>query len=99
MYNITDDIIYEIRAFIVELMRDPNYVLNDSIRGCDNVYGQDDKIDLIDLIAYLYEIINQLYFHTEYHYMFHWANKAGSWVEESTIDDIINERLSKYEEE
>ena len=89
MYNITDDKIYEIRGYISELMRDVNYALDDNIRGYD-----DNDTDLMEVIAYLYEIINQLYFHEEYHYMFHWANKAGSWVEEDNIDKIINDRLN-----
>lgn len=88
MYNITDDKIYEIRCYVAELMRDVNCVLDDNIRGYD-----DNDPDLMEVIAYLYEIINQLYFHEEYHYMFHWANKAGSWVEEDNIDKIINDRL------
>ena len=94
MYNLSNDKIYELRSYIVEIMRDPNYVLDDNIRGFTDIYKNKKKEDLMEVIAYLYEIINQLYFHEEYHYMFHWANKAGSWVEENNIDDIINDRLS-----
>lgn len=93
MYNLSNDKIIELRSYIVEIMRDPNYILDDNIRGVADIYGHE-KEDLMEVIAYLYEIINQLYFHEEYHYMFHWANKAGSWVEENNIDDIINDRLS-----
>ncbi len=94
MYYIDDKKIKETKALIVEIMRDPNYMFNDSIRGTDNIYGQQDMIDLMDLIAYLYELIHELYYNKEYHYMFHWANKCGSWVEEETINDIINDRIN-----
>lgn len=93
MYSIDDKKIEETKAFIVEIMRDPNYMFNDNIRGNDNIYNQHDKIDLMDLIAYLYELIHELYYNEEYHYMFHWANKCGSWVEEETINEIINDRI------
>ena len=93
MYYINDKKIEETRAFIIEIMRDPNYMFNDHIRGYDDIYGQNDNIDLMDLIAYLYELIHELYYFEEYHYMFHWANKVGSWVSEENINKIINERI------
>lgn len=93
MYYINDNKINETRALIVELMRDPNYMFDDNIRGRDDVFNHNKQIDLMDLIAYLYEIIHQLYFKEDYHYMFHWANKTGSWVDEGIINQMINERI------
>lgn len=45
-----------------------------------------DEIDLIEVIASLYELLHQMVWGEPYRYMFHWANKCGAWVE----DDIFN---------
>lgn len=95
MYKMTDGKIYELRKLIVELMRNSEYMFDETVRG--NVYGAD--IDLMELIAYLYEIINQTHFNEEYHYMFHWANKVGCWVEEDNIDQLIIDRMNNKEVE
>lgn len=86
MIKLNDDKMRVIRNFIVSIMRDPDYMYNTYLRG----YESDDDVDVIELVAYLYEIIHQLYYKKPYRYMFHWANKAGSWVDENNIDNIIN---------
>ena len=90
MINLSDEKVKTIRRFIAGIMRDSNIMYNDYIRG-----EKDDDIDLMELIAYLYEIIHQLYYHVDYHYMFHWANKVGAWVDEENIEIIINDLMEE----
>ena len=65
--KLSDEKIKTIRRFIAGIMRNDEIMFDDHIRG-----AKDDDIDLMELIAYLYEIIHQLYYHVPYNYMFHW---------------------------
>lgn len=80
-----------IRKFIISLMRNDTVMYNCYIRGMEN----EEDVDLMELIAYLYEIIHQLYYHEPYRYMFHWANKVGSWLDEENIEIIINDMMEE----
>ena len=80
-----------IRKFIISLMLNDTVMYNCYIRGMED----EEDTDLMELIAYLYEIIHQLYYHEPYRYMFHWANKVGSWVDEKNIEIIINDLIEE----
>lgn len=80
-----------IRKFIISLMRNDTIMYNCYIRGMED----EEDTDLMELIAYLYEIIHQLYYHEPYRYMFHWANKVGSFVDEENIEMIINDLMEE----
>lgn len=60
----------------VNVMRNDKIMFEDVIRG-DNGY-QD--IDLIEVIASLHNMLYKEVTGDYYDYMFHWANKIGSWV-------------------
>ena len=90
MIELNDAKMKAITKFIIGIMRNPNIMYNCYIRGMEVEY-----VDLIDVIAYLYEIIYQLYYHRSYRYMFHWANKVGSWVDEDNVEMLINDIIEE----
>lgn len=75
----------QIRVYLVEnVFRNSNIVFNDEIRN-----GAGSDIDLLSLIASLY---NELYKYVTgecYDYFFHWANKVGGWVEDDYISELL----------
>ena len=67
----------KIRGYIVEnIISNPNYLFSDAVRG-----ESDEDPDLLEVIASLYEVLHREVTGKPYDYMFHWANKEGSWVE------------------
>lgn len=80
-----------IRQFLVEeVFRNPNVMFSDQVRGREY-----DTPDLPTIIACLYEYLHILIKGEPYAYMFHWANKIGSWVEEGDFDLLINDRMER----
>lgn len=76
-----------IRDFIVNyIMRDSYVMYSDEARDMGRHH-----IDLIYVIASLYEELHKQVTGEPYEYMFHWANKVGSWVE----DDLFSEEKFK----
>ena len=76
-----------IRDFIVNyIMRDSYVMYTDEARDVGPHH-----IDLIYVIASLYEELHKQVTGEPYEYMFHWANKVGSWVE----DDLFSEEKFK----
>lgn len=76
-----------IRDFIVNyIMRDSFVMYSDDARDAGPHH-----IDLIYVIASLYEELHKQVTGEPYEYMFHWANKVGSWVE----DDLFSEEKFK----
>ena len=72
-----------IREFIVNyIMRDSYVMFSDDAREVGPHH-----IDLIYVIASLYEELHKEVTGEPYEYMFHWANKVGSWVD----DDLFSE--------
>lgn len=92
MIELNDAKMKAITKFIIGLMRNPTIMYNCNVRG-----EEEEDIDLMDVIAYLHEIIYQHYYHRPYRYMFHWANKVGSWVDEDNIEMLINDILEEEE--
>ena len=88
MKDLDDVKMKALTKMIVELMRDPMIMFSDEIRGLEDPF----EIDLMELIAYLFELVHRFYYKRPYNYMFHWANKAGSWVEEDNIDQLLQEK-------
>lgn len=84
--TLTKDQVYIISHWIEEnIMRNPAIMFNDECRGTsDEILGNSDS-DLVEVIASLFEIIHRMALNEPYHYMFHWANKIGSWVEDDEI--------------
>lgn len=72
------------------IMRDSNIMFDDNIRG-DCYEFQD--IDMIEVIASLHNMLYKEVTGEYYDYMFHWANKVGSWV----YDDLFKREDEKRE--
>lgn len=71
-----------IRHWLVEnVVRNPFIMFDDNVReaSCPEPSEQD-TIDLIEVIVYLYEELHKQVTGDSYEYMFHWGNKVGSWV-------------------
>ena len=51
------------------------------------------EYDIPEIICGLYEYLHRLVTNEEYDYMWHWANKCGSWVETDFLDKLIEERM------
>ena len=71
------------------IMRNNKVMFDDAIRGND---GYQD-IDLIEVIASLHNMLYKEVTGEYYDYMFHWANKVGSWV----YDDMFKREDKKRE--
>ena len=77
MKNIDD-----IRAYLVEnVFRNPDIMLS----------KDREKIDLPEIIASLYEVLHRTVTGEPYEYMFHWANKVGTYVDDQLFMEGENE--------
>lgn len=75
----------EVRNWIVDnIMRNEDIMFSDEIRN--------DKIDLIEVIASLYELLHREVMSKSYNYMYHWANKIGAYLEN---DKIFTEMIAR----
>ena len=53
--------------------------------------GELDEIDLVDVIASLYEVLHATVTGEPYQYMFHWANKCGSDTNDMIFVDLVRQ--------
>lgn len=67
-----------------------NAMYNENIREVPSDYTKD-NIDLIDVISSLYNLLHKEVTGEEYDYMFHWANKIGSYTNEHIFNNIMKE--------
>lgn len=81
MKKLTTEELTQLRSWLVEnIIRNPNVMYNDNIRNDDYKYAP----DLVEIIVGLYELLHIEVTGKEYDYMWHWANKIGSWVDTKT---------------
>ena len=83
-----------VRARLVPLFRDENIMYNDQIRGTQEPFY---TVDLMTIIAALYNMLHYEVTGTEYDYFFHWANKCGSWIEDEDFKKLL-EPLAEVKE-
>lgn len=50
------------------------------------------EVDLVDIIASLHNLLCEAVTGDRYDYMFHWANKCGSWCIDDVFDNDIFEK-------
>ena len=72
----------EIRNFIIDKV-----IMDQRIMFSDDCRGEDTGVDLPEVIASLYEVLHREATGEEYSYMFHWANKVGSYVDDKLFID------------
>lgn len=78
----------EIREYIVNnIMKNPDYVFSDDVRG----ERDDMDIDLLEVIASLYEVLHREVTGETYNYMYHFTNKVGGWVEDGLFTEEVKE--------
>lgn len=66
------------------------YLKENVFKNTDIMYTDDDMIlDLLEMIASLHNLLYEEVTGERYDYMFHWANKIGSWVNDDFFDDEI----------
>ena len=88
--HMTKEELDNITVWIKEnVMRNNKIMFDVAIRGDD---GYQD-IDLIEVIASLHNMLYKEVTGEYYDYMFHWANKVGSWV----YDDLFKKEGEKRE--
>lgn len=76
--RLTKEELDNVREYIISnIVRNPNVMFDDNIRNDDYEYAP----DLVEVIVNLYELLHIEVTGKEYNYMFHWANKIGSWVD------------------
>lgn len=87
-----------IRKWLINnVFRDRTIMFNDNIR--DTINNGNIHIDLIDIIASLYNILHTEITGEKYDYMFHWANKIGSYVDDNFLHNVIMEEKFNGEKE
>lgn len=74
----------DIRGWLIENIFREGYVMYSDAREVNG-------IDLIEVIASLYNEYHNAVMGEPYDYMFHWANKCGSWVEEDLFDRVLKD--------
>ena len=69
------------------------YIIDNIMRNEDIMHNDDARnyVDLPSVIASLYELLHREITGDSYNYMFHWANKVGSHVEDDLFGGDINE--------
>ena len=86
----------KVREWIIwHIMREPNIVLNDVVRDIE-VYsdpGEHVSIDLVDVIASLYELLHRQVTGEDYDYMWHWTNKAGAEVNDKFFEEVLKNNV------
>lgn len=90
--TLTKDQVYIIAHWIEKnIMRNSDVMFNDNCRGNSPAGNYD--VDLVEVIASLYEIIHRMALNEPYNYMHHWANKIGACVED---DEIFTRLLEEH---
>lgn len=82
-----------IRGHLVPLFRDSNIMYSDQIRGTEEPFY---TMDLMQVIADLYNMLHYEVTGESYDYFFHWANKCGSYIDDA---DFHSELLESWVEE
>ena len=83
----TKEQLTKIREYIIDyVMMNEKFMYSDEVRG-----EKEDDVDLLEVIASLYEVLHREVTGETYNYMFHFANKVGGWVEDGLFTEGGNE--------
>lgn len=81
----TKDELNAITSWLIEnVFRNSHIMFSD-----DEIMIGDDVIGTPDIIATLHNLLYEQITGKRYDYMFHWANKVGSWCEDDIFDDML----------
>lgn len=72
------------------------YIVNNIMRESDIMNNEDCRnvVDLPEVIASLYELLHLIVTGEPYEYMFHLANKCGSWVDNDLFTEQYDRRCN-----
>lgn len=70
---------------VINLFRNPEFMYDEIV----------EELDVAEIICDLFEYLHILIKKEPYSYMFHHANKCGSWVETGDFDKIIEEIMRR----
>lgn len=70
---------------VTQLFRNPEFMYDEIV----------EELEIAEIICDLFEYLHILITGKPYSYMFHWANKCGSWVETGDFDKIIEEIMRR----
>lgn len=81
----TKDELNAITSWLIEnVFRNSHIMFSD-----DEIMIGDEVIGMPDIIATLHNLLYEQITGERYDYMFHWANKVGSWCEDDIFDDML----------
>lgn len=78
-----------IRSHLVPIFRDPSYMFDDHLRGDGEPYY---TVDIMQVIADLYNMLHYEVTGEAYDYFFHWANKCGSYINDAQFESKLLEK-------
>lgn len=86
------------------IIRNPHIMFSDGARAAgltdEGVTINETGIDLIEVIVYLHNRLTEEITGSPYNYMFHWANKIGSWVDDcDNLDQCVYRPVDENEEQ
>ena len=86
MKTMNEEELKKVREFLIDnVFRDPYIVL----ASVDIARGDVEGIDLVDLIASLYDMLHLSVTGEHYDYMWHWCNKVGGWCDDLALYKLL----------
>ena len=85
-----------VRSHLIPLFRDESFMYADQIRGRQAPYY---NVDLMEVIAALYNMLHYEVTGVVYDYFFHWANKCGAWINDADFNDFLLDALEEVKDE
>ena len=83
MRKLNKDELSDLRRWLIDnIFQNPDIMFSDEMTNNINI---DKDVNIIEVVAWLYELLHREVTNEEYEYMFHWANKIGAWVETKDI--------------
>lgn len=85
----TEQQLDSLRAWLIEnVFRNEDYMFL-AYHATRNDEDGDRILNLVAMVASLYNLLHSEVTGEKYEYFLHWANKTGSWVEDNVFDEIL----------
>lgn len=81
------------QLLVEKIFRNGEFMYSDLNNDVVITFDDGTQANAADIIASLHNLLCEEVTGNRYNYMFHWANKCGSWCE----DDVFDELLKEYE--
>lgn len=81
-----------LRNWLIDnIFQNGSAIWDDNIREVHSRYTE--CLDLMDVIAGLYNILHKEVTGSPYDYMWHWMNKEGSWCDDNYLMEVIKNEM------